>query len=154
MSKLMQEYRYRIVGGMLEDYRTSRGMSLTALGKVIGVSRNALHRYEIGKQRPTNATLAKLARYYGEPEDHFLGLVRYRNCDVPDNAPDNDSAHNAIKVRAMMASQIALCIDNLTGPALIKLHAYANLLVHTPQYQFQLAGRNNPVFYGQPKEAK
>lgn len=154
MSKLMQQYRYRILGGMLEDYRLSRGITLTTLSQAIGVSRHALHRYETGAQRPSDATLAKLARYYGESEDYFLRTVRIMHCDVPDNAPDKDCAINAVKARAMMAQLIALCIDNLSGPALIKLYAYAQLLIYTPQYQFQMAGRDNAGFFGQTKEAK
>ena len=58
-----------VVNSHLADYlKTLRGKkSLYQIEKDIGFSRSLLRRYELGERVPEDATLQKLAEYYGVP---------------------------------------------------------------------------------------
>lgn len=58
-----------------KELRKQRGLSQTALGNVLGVTRSTICQYESGKRQPDNDTLIKLADYFGVSTDYLLGRV-------------------------------------------------------------------------------
>lgn len=54
------------IGKRLHDLRVQRGLTLTAVGKELGVTRIAVYYYEIGHRMPRDAVKVKLALLYGK----------------------------------------------------------------------------------------
>lgn len=54
------------IGKRLHDMRVQRGLTLTAVGKELGVTRIAVYYYETGQRMPRDAVKVKLALLYGK----------------------------------------------------------------------------------------
>jgi transcriptional regulator with XRE-family HTH domain len=61
------------VGPRLKRLRTQRGLTLTALAEVTGISKSTLSRLETGQRRPTLELLLALAQQYRVPLDDLVG---------------------------------------------------------------------------------
>lgn len=61
------------VAPRLRRLRTERGVSLTALSGVTGISKSTLSRLETGQRRPSLELLLPLAQAYGVPLDDLVG---------------------------------------------------------------------------------
>jgi transcriptional regulator with XRE-family HTH domain len=61
------------VGPRLKRLRSQRGVTLTALSEVTGISKSTLSRLETGQRRPSLELLLPLAQAYGVPLDDLVG---------------------------------------------------------------------------------
>jgi transcriptional regulator with XRE-family HTH domain len=61
------------VGPRLNRLRTQRGMSLSQLSGLTGISRSTLSRLEVGQRRPSLELLLPIVRVYGIPLDELIG---------------------------------------------------------------------------------
>ena len=57
----------------LRELRKTKGITMKALGKEIGVSESTISLYETGKREPDFETLLKLGDYFGVSTDYLLG---------------------------------------------------------------------------------
>lgn len=57
----------------LRRLRTDHGLTQTELAKRIGISRDTLSRYELGKLDPGSADICRVADYFGVSTDYLLG---------------------------------------------------------------------------------
>jgi len=56
----------------LKQLRVERKVTQEELAEAIGVSFSSINSYEIGRRLPGNATLIKLANYFGVKVDHLF----------------------------------------------------------------------------------
>jgi transcriptional regulator with XRE-family HTH domain len=61
------------VGPRLKRLRTQRGLSLSALCELTGISKSTLSRLEVGQRRPSLELLLPIARAYRIPLDELIG---------------------------------------------------------------------------------
>ncbi|NUT49686.1 MAG: helix-turn-helix transcriptional regulator [Saccharothrix sp.] len=61
------------VGPRLNRLRTQRGMSLSQLSGLTGISKSTLSRLEVGQRRPSLELLLPIVRVYGIPLDELIG---------------------------------------------------------------------------------
>jgi transcriptional regulator with XRE-family HTH domain len=57
----------------LRSLRSRRGQTQEELGKLVGKSREAICKYEIGDREPDLNALDELAKYFGVTTDYILG---------------------------------------------------------------------------------
>ena len=58
----------------LKELRIEKGLSITQLAEALGLSYNAIRRWELQMQIPNIEMLALIAQYFGESTDYLLGL--------------------------------------------------------------------------------
>jgi transcriptional regulator with XRE-family HTH domain len=61
------------VGPRLKQLRTQRGLSLSALSELTGISKSTLSRLEVGQRRPSLELLLPIVRAYRIPLDELIG---------------------------------------------------------------------------------
>ena len=61
------------VGPRLKRLRTQRGLSLSALSELTGISKSTLSRLEVGQRRPSLELLLPIVRAYRIPLDELIG---------------------------------------------------------------------------------
>ena len=61
-------------GRRLHELRKERGLSLTALAKVLDINHSTLLRWERGEMAPSIIHLYNLATYFGVSSDYLIGL--------------------------------------------------------------------------------
>ena len=54
-----------MIGDRVKRARAAKGLSMDALGKLVGVSANMIKKYEHNKSTPSSKNLIKLARSWG-----------------------------------------------------------------------------------------
>ena len=59
----------------LKKIRTERGLSLDALAVEVGITKQAIHKYEKGFMSPQPPVLAEIARVLGVTTDYLCGLT-------------------------------------------------------------------------------
>lgn len=59
----------------LKELRTERGISQRALGQAIGVTQQAIGRWELGDREPGIEALCKIADYFNISIDELVGRV-------------------------------------------------------------------------------
>ncbi len=69
------EGRWRELGERLRRSREYLGLSQGEVAEVLGISRPAITQIEAGRRKVSTLELAKLARLFGQPYEHFLGEV-------------------------------------------------------------------------------
>ncbi|MDE6690457.1 MAG: helix-turn-helix domain-containing protein [Clostridia bacterium] len=62
-----------MIGTIIKELRTEKGLSQQALGKVIGVSQKAIDYWERGVNEPKASYIVLLADYFGVSADYLLG---------------------------------------------------------------------------------
>ncbi len=71
------------LGKTLKKLRMEKGLTQEELGKIIGVQKSAIHKYESGiVENMKRSTIDKLARFFDVSPSYLLG---YSNNDVPNN---------------------------------------------------------------------
>lgn len=58
----------------LKDLRSRKGRTQDEVGKVVGKSREAVSKYEIGEREPDLSSVAALAKYFDVSTDYILGI--------------------------------------------------------------------------------
>ncbi len=58
----------------LRDLRSRKGRTQDEVGKVVGKSREAVSKYEIGEREPDLSSVATLAKYFDVSADYILGI--------------------------------------------------------------------------------
>lgn len=78
----MPSYMYGIepiegsLGQTLRRDRIARGLSQAEVAEAIGTQQGKLSSYELGRVKsPPPDRLVELARLYGKPDDHYLGMA-------------------------------------------------------------------------------
>lgn len=66
-----------IIGGRVRKAREDRGLSQSALGALIGVSQNQVHKYETGKSLIASTRLLQVARVTKIPIQWFFDGCEY-----------------------------------------------------------------------------
>ena len=84
----MIEKNKNIVPNRIKQARNSRGLTMIELGERIGVSKQTISQYEMGKITPTPAILAKLSIATG-----------YNICFFSKPLPVNNSSNSAVFFR-------------------------------------------------------
>src|SRR5262245_858671 len=82
------------MGKRLREYRTSYGYTLEVLAEKAKLSKNALSLIELGRNYPSQETLAKLADIYGVPASALLG----------ESANSPDLVHRALQRNKVIES--------------------------------------------------
>ena len=62
----------KTLGGRIQAGRKAAGLSQEALGEKLGVSRQAVSKWENGTSEPNTSNLMALARLYGIPAEDLL----------------------------------------------------------------------------------
>lgn len=77
-------------GERLRQVRQSKGLTQTQAAEKLGLSRVNYNRYENNEREPDNATLIKLADFFGVTTDYLLGRPDVSTPEIthPDNPPD------------------------------------------------------------------
>ena len=72
-----QEVIRRSLGEALKDYRQKTGMTQEYVAEALGVSRQAVSKWETGAAEPSTSNLLALARLYGvDPGDLLRGVAQ------------------------------------------------------------------------------
>mgnify|MGYP000933314589 CR=1 FL=1 len=72
------------LGQRISEYRKKLGISQEELGARLGVSRQAVSKWERGEADPSTANLLALGRLYGVPAEELLRAVTgEKNPDTP-----------------------------------------------------------------------
>lgn len=75
----MSEYEiglYRIIGEMMRDIRTSRGLTLEQIAEKLGVIPKTLQRYETGERKIKISTIIELSRILSFDYDTFMAEAK------------------------------------------------------------------------------
>ncbi len=59
----------------IKDLRDKRGHTQEEVGRVVGKSREAVSKYEIGEREPDLTAVATLAKYFNVSADYILGIT-------------------------------------------------------------------------------
>ena len=87
-------------GQNLKNLRTSKNLSQSKLGKILGISSSTIGMYEQGRRFPDQTTLTKIADYFDVSTDYLLG----RNPKPPTEFKDAKAAMEFIlKLPTFMA---------------------------------------------------
>jgi len=69
MSNVMEVFAKR-----LKELRTEKGLSITELAKELGLSYNAIRRWELKMQIPNIDMLVLIAKFFNETPNYLLGF--------------------------------------------------------------------------------
>lgn len=78
------------LGARIKTLRKEKGVSLSAVGKAIGISHNFLSEVENGKKEPSSDTLRAIAKYFEIDEDELFnagGKVPLRTMEFVNKDP-------------------------------------------------------------------
>ncbi len=76
---------YYDFGGILKGLRISRGMNQTEMGRLFGLSKAVVSKYENGLAYPNYDTLVCIAKHFGVSTDYLLGIKKSKDTlDVSD----------------------------------------------------------------------
>lgn len=59
----------------IRELRDTQGLTQDAIGKVIGKSREAISKYEVGEHEPDLIVVAALAKYFNVSADYIIGIT-------------------------------------------------------------------------------
>lgn len=82
-AQLMKERTLEGFGDRLATLRQRRGLTQTALGETVGVSKRVIAYYEADGAQPPGAMLVELARALQVSADELLGLAPLRDTPSP-----------------------------------------------------------------------
>lgn len=68
-----------MLGNRLKALRIERRKTQEDMAKLLGITRQAYGKYEIGKADPDNETLKKLAEYFNVSTDYLLGRTNVKD---------------------------------------------------------------------------
>ncbi|VBB05613.1 Hypothetical protein LUCI_0823 [Lucifera butyrica] len=64
-----------MISERLKELREKSGLNQSQAAEKLGISRVNYNRYENGEREPDNATLSRLANFFGVTTDYLLGLI-------------------------------------------------------------------------------
>lgn len=80
MSRKATDEKNTVMGERIKALRQERGITQEQLGKIIGVQKSAVTKYEKGEIiSPPTSTLTTLANYFNVSIDYLLNKTEYRN---------------------------------------------------------------------------
>ena len=113
------------IAANIRAYREAAGMYQSDLGKALGVSAQAVSKWELGKAEPDSESIMQMCQLFGVTADQLLGIDSNPNADEawelrerlrrdPSMRMLFDAAHNATpdQLRAAAAMLKALRNDN------------------------------------------
>ena len=106
-------------GEKLHHLRTERNMSQEALARKLGVSRQAISRWELGEVIPDTANVLAVSRAFGVSTDYLLREESSGEAAAEKTVPPDDTKERQYAVGEGMAYRFAV----LAGPAVWHLHA-------------------------------
>ena len=62
----------------LKELRNQRGYTQVGLSRALGVSQQAVGKWEMGRSTPDPATIARIADFFGASADYLLGCSGQR----------------------------------------------------------------------------
>lgn len=65
-------YGQNMIGYWMQKYRRGRGMTQSELGRLVGKTGSAIHRYEVADVDPPAMILHRVARILGKPVGKFF----------------------------------------------------------------------------------
>ncbi|MGJ8729320.1 helix-turn-helix domain-containing protein [Listeria aquatica] len=74
----------------LKELRKKENLTQGQLSMKLGISRDTLANYEIGRREPDFETLKKIAKYFGVSTDYLLGNDEMNESDVVAAHMDDD----------------------------------------------------------------
>ena len=81
----------------LHRLRRERGLSQEGLAEIVGVTRQAVQKWESGASRPDMDNLTALARYFGVSLDYLTGKTNSPVPGMPPVPPPPSQAETALK---------------------------------------------------------
>lgn len=116
-------------GGRLQQVRKAAGLSQEQLGELVGMSRQAVSKWETDQAAPDIETLARLCGVLGVSADELLGR------EVPprraENAPPSGGLEECVRVNAAKRCFTAGWITVLVGMVLLVAELFSLLLLQT-----------------------
>ena len=108
-------------GEKLYQLRTGKKMSQEALARKLGVSRQAISRWELGEVIPDTANVLAVSRLFGVSTDYLLR----ENCGDEDTpSPGFSAQEEGLKERQYAVGKAMFCrFGALAGPAVWHLHS-------------------------------
>lgn len=120
------------VGQRLKKLRLERGMTQSELGKILGMTKGAIHKYESGQIKNFKPeALKELTELFGLPPAFFIFD------EVPNMGENLEES-----IVKYVGSWFSIFVDdlrslNLEGQA--KVHEYCNDLAQIPKYQKEVS---------------
>ena len=94
----------------LRILRKTKKISMKELGLIVGVAESTISLYENGKRQPDNATLIRIAEYFGVSTDYLLGR---------DETPAETTADN----------ELLALLNQMTEEEIIELTNYVDFII-------------------------
>ena len=69
-------------GIILKELRDSKGLTQTELGKLLGVSKSVISKYETSMSYPPYDTLISIAQVFKVSTDYMLGLEKTKTINI------------------------------------------------------------------------
>jgi transcriptional regulator with XRE-family HTH domain len=89
------------LGKRIASLREIKGLTQLELAEKVELTRQALSLYEIDKREPDNATLLRLADFFGVTTDHLLGRSDIKNNPVTIAASRSDDRMDDLPEQAL-----------------------------------------------------
>ena len=98
------------IGQRIAQKRKELGLSQEALGSKLGVSRQAISRWETGRAKPSTEKLIALSRLYGVPLDELVGDEPARVESGAENVESAASPHRTSPRRWLAAAALVIAV--------------------------------------------
>ena len=120
----------------LETLRTEKGLTRPALSVALGMPRNAIEKFETGRQTPTQDQQAKIAKYFGVSIFYLKGesddptnMESWLNGAVPDDEPVRPAPKAA--PRPVVVQSAGAQEDGAVFSALLKSKSFQTMVRDT-----------------------
>ena len=71
-----------MLGEKIKQLRKSKGVTQADLAQAMGLSQQAIARWEVNRSEPDNETMCRLASYFGVSSDYLLGIPIHAQADT------------------------------------------------------------------------
>ena len=92
------------MGDRIRDHRIRAGLSQDALAELVGVSRQAVTKWESGAPSPTAANLFKLAEIFGTTVDLLMDKEKDEENKIPESEKDGRKISLSVTATALTAA--------------------------------------------------
>lgn len=121
------------MGDIIKSLRIQKGMTQEELGKVIGVQKSAIRKYESGMVENIKRTsIKKMAQLFGVSPTYLMGMEENVNYGVNNgiigNNNQNNHIHNEKKLAPITEAILTIC-ENLNESQQGKVLTYATSLL-------------------------
>ena len=104
------------IAEIIKSERKQHNMTQEDLAKILGITRDSISLWEIGKRFPDTQYVIKLADFFGVSTDYLLGRSDdFGNVNIQSNAPAlaEDEAELVALYRSLLPDYKALALTNL-----------------------------------------